>query len=146
MTARGAKDIKSLIRPLSVGYASPGRQDLAKFWIRVERSLPGLCSGLSFGLLRRSHLEALGPHILGETVWDRIVDESFDSWEEFKRVVQEDYGLTGGEIRRGFTALTKGASEPDEAFVLRVEDERKKGKHSREYCYDVFVPRMSRAF
>ena len=138
MTAKGAKDIKSMIRPLSVGYAAPPRQDLKKFWERTEHALPGLCDGFEWGLLGRTQLQALGPHLLGDIAWDRVAEERIDSWEEFRRAVQKHYGLTGGEICRGFTSLAKGASEPDEAFVLRVEDERRRGKHSPETCFDLF--------
>ena len=93
--------------------------------------MPGLCPDLDWARMERPHVVALAPHILGVTVWERIQDEDFDSWASFEKVVQKDYGLTGAEIRRGFTSLTKRPTEADEAFILRVEEARRAGGHSR---------------
>ena len=139
VSARGAKDIKSSVTPLSVGYAVPGRQDLTPFWKEAEAALPGLCRGLNVSLMRWVHMCAIGPHLLGRAVWERVVDEPFETWEEFKAVVQAGFGLTLAEIRRGFNNLTKGPRETDESFIARVESERKNANLSKDLCYDNFI-------
>ncbi len=94
ISSRASRDIKNLVRPLSVGYATPERQDLTRFWVRVERALVGLCPDFSLEELDRTQISALGPHILGDTVWERVEHEEFKTWEEFKAAIQADYGLT----------------------------------------------------
>ena len=90
----------------------------------MERHLPSLCPDIDWEGLDRDHLGALGPQLLGDTVWTRVEALPFDSWREFKGVVQDLFGLTSGEMRRSFRAMMKEAEESDEEYILRVEDAR----------------------
>ena len=121
ISGKTVRELRLLAQPLSVGHAVPQRQDLSKFRSRMERAMENLCMDLDFEQLRRPHLLTLGPHILGNAVWERLEGDDFDSWEEFKEVVQKDYGLTGAELRWGFTELARRAGETDDKFILRVE-------------------------
>ena len=144
--AKGARDLKQLITPLSSGYEVPRRQDLHDFWERAERHLPGLCADLELCALNRAHLSALGPHLLGDKAWGKVAKHDFATWDEFKQAVQQVFGLTAAEIRRSFKAITKEHGEPDDEFILRVEEARSEGRHSRLDCVDDILPRCSRRF
>ena len=141
-----SKDVRALIQPLSKGYETVRRQDLRRFWSRVERHMPGVCPDVRFEDMRRRHICALGPHILGDTPWEKVEKRHFDSWEEFKGVVQEMYGLTDREMRRSFRALKKDVGESDEEFILRVEEARYEGRYKKQDCVDDFLPKTSRHF
>ena len=144
--AKGSRDLKQLITPISQGYEVPRRQDLRDFWILAERHLPSLCTDLDFRALTRAHLKAIGPHLLGDKAWGRVAKFDFTTWEEFKEAVQRVFGLTEAEIRRSFKQLTKEPGEPDDEFILRVEEARSEGRHSRRDCVDDILPRCSRRF
>lgn len=146
LPAKGVRDLGFLCPPLCKGYAAPPKQDLSKFWAKVEGRLPGLCPDLDFSEFRESHVHALGPHLLGDVVWDSVSLDDVGSWGKFKRAVEARFGLTTGERDAAFQELSKCAGESDARFILRVEDERRRYGHGTALCVTTYLPRTSEDF
>ena len=112
----------------------------------AERHLPSLCTDLDFRAVTRTHLRTIGPHLLGDKAWGKVAKLDFNTWGEFKEATQRVFGLTDAEIRRSFKQLAKEPGEPDDEFILRVEEARSEGRYSRRSCVDDILPRCSRRF
>ncbi len=112
----------------------------------MERHLPSLCPDFDWRGVDRRHIKAIGPHLLGDYAWGKVERMGFDTWGDFKKVVQQMFGLTSSEMRRSFRLLARESGETDEEFILRVEEAREAGRYSRRHCVDDFLPKTSRRF
>ena len=64
--------------------------------------MPGLCPDLDFEAFGEGHVHALGPHLLGDVVWNSVRLDDVSNWRRFKRSVEARFGLTEGERDAAF--------------------------------------------
>lgn len=64
-----------------------------------------MCPDLDFERFTEKHVGALGPHILGDAVWQLVRLDDVSNWGQFKRSVERRFGLTTGERDAAFQRL-----------------------------------------
>ena len=92
-----AHDLRQAVPPLAPPHVSASDiapRDLSAFWRACERGLAGLGPQLQTNQLGREHLDQLAPHMVGEQVWAAVDARHFNTWAEFRAVIEDRWGLT----------------------------------------------------
>jgi hypothetical protein len=53
-----------------------------------------LGANIDVAFFENAHLEAVGPVILGESVWELYAGDRIDDWDELKKAVEKRFGLS----------------------------------------------------
>ena len=103
----------------------PEREYLGHFWRACEDNLQLIDHNLSLSTLGRAQINALGPHLLGAAAWKLLRCQEFDSWQEFKKLVDDRFGLDergrGGKL---WANVYPQSGEEWPAYIRRLEDLR----------------------
>ena len=100
--------------------------DLSTFWRACKRGLAGLGPQLQAQQLGREHLDQLAPHMVGEQVWAMVEVRHFNTWVEFRAVIEDRWGFMPAQCHGAYYAMRPCLGKAFETFVTQVEDERAK--------------------
>ena len=92
-----AHDLRQAVPPLAPPHVSASDiapRELSVSWRACERGLAGLGPQLQANQLGREHLDQLAPHMVGEQVWAAVEAWHFNTWAEFRAVIEDRWGLT----------------------------------------------------
>jgi hypothetical protein len=104
-------------------------------WERAERHLRALGPEIEPHNFGQNHIEKLGPLILGEAVWREFSANSYRDWDDFKKAVEERYGLSRSELLDAFYDMSPMEGESEAQFILKVERLRIRYRESASTCF-----------
>ena len=84
----------------------------------------------------------LGGFIVASTYWLTLQLKDFHTWDEFKALVEHDWGMNRGSQRAWFFATKRRQQETDPAFILRIEPERERLNISEGETLRAFVGQL----
>ena len=93
---KAVHDLRQAVPPLGLSHVAASDiapRDLHAFWRARERGLAGLGPQLQAQQLGREHLDKLAPHMVGEQLWAAVEARHFNTWAEFRAVIEDRWGL-----------------------------------------------------
>jgi hypothetical protein len=145
LPAKQRKELLGIITPLAPTEL-PEPADLGPFWLTVEEGVLSLTPTLTaLHYLNSNHLRQLTPVILGARGWQHFQGRTWGSWDQFKREVNADFGLSEAQLSARFYAMRPAANEDSYAFIIRVEANRRTVGANEEATLHCFLPKLCTA-
>lgn len=85
--------------------------------------------------LEHEHISHLGPLILGDMIWAEFKHQEFFDWDDFKKAVDDKYGMTHDELIDAFYEMSPAKNETTPDFILRVERLRARYGEDAKTCF-----------
>ena len=121
-----------MVTPLGGADMAPERRYLDSWWKGVERAIKAIDAGCDVADLPKEAIEMLAPVILGQAGWELVCMHAFSSWESFKGVVDNRFGVLEEYQRDLFLQIERENGEDGPDFIERVEDTRVRLQLSHE--------------
>ena len=130
--AEDIRSLKAMVTPLGGAELAPAARYLDSWWKSVERAIKAIDAGCDVVDLPKEAIEMIAPVLLGQAAWELVCEQDFDTWSEFRGVVEDRFGMLKEFQRDLFLQIEREGGEDGSDFIRRVEDTRVRLKLSHE--------------